>query len=169
LSAPNIILVGFMGTGKSVVGQRLAERLGHSFVDTDTMIAASAGRSIPQIFAKEGEAGFRNRETEALRELTAARGVVVATGGGILGREENVLLLRRIGRLVCLTARPELIMERTRPWVDRPMLAGAQDPRAVIEQLLTARAAGYLLAEVTVDTSDRSVEEVVDELCRVLT
>jgi shikimate kinase len=170
----DILLVGFMGTGKSVVGKRLAARLGRRFVDLDAEIAAAAGQSIPEIFAAEGEGGFRDRETAALRALAeeatdqrAAR--VIATGGGVLGREENVALLRRLGTLVCLTARPAVILERTRPWRDRPLLAGAPDPATVVERLLAERAPRYALANHAIDTSDRSVEEVVEEICRALT
>src|SRR5687768_13052601 len=121
--ASNIVLVGFMGTGKSAVGQRLARRLGKRFIDTDLRIVEAAGCSVAAIFQAEGERGFRDRETELLRTLVGSSNGVVATGGGILGRDENVELLQRIGPLVCLTARPELILERTRPWEERPLLA----------------------------------------------
>jgi shikimate kinase len=171
----DILLVGFMGTGKSVVGKRLAARLERPFIDLDEQIAAAAGQSIPEIFAAEGETGFRDRETAALRALIDRQGAgqeeerVIATGGGILGREENVALLRRLGTLVCLTARPDVIVERTRPWDNRPMLARAPDPAAAVECLLAARASRYALAGVTIDTSDRDIDGVVEEICSVLT
>src|SRR4051794_3389152 len=101
-----------MGTGKSVVGQRLAERLEREFVDTDERIAAAAGLAIPEIFAREGEPGFRERETAVVRSLAGRQPAVIGTGGGIVGREENIWLLRELGPLVCLTARPEVILER---------------------------------------------------------
>ena len=88
------------------MGQRLAERLGRDFVDTDEQIVVAAGRSIPEIFRSEGEQGFRERETAALRSLSGLTGAVIATGGGIVGRDENVALLRAMGPLVCLAARP---------------------------------------------------------------
>jgi shikimate kinase len=163
----NIVLIGFMGTGKSEVGQRLASRLDRAFLDTDEQIVAKAGRSIPEIFELEGEVGFRDRETTLLGSLTDLQNAVLATGGGILGRDENVALLRGIGTLVCLSARPEVILERTRPWNSRPLLAGSPDPRATVERLLAERAPRYALADVTIDTSERSIDEVVDELCRV--
>ena len=162
----NIVLVGFMGTGKSAVGKRLSVRLQRAFLDTDALIAAAAGQTIPEIFAAEGEGGFRDRETAFLRRLVGTTGAIIATGGGVLGRDENVALLRQIGSLVCLTARPAVILERTRPWTDRPMLSQASDPLAAVEQLLRDRAPRFALAEVTIDTSDRSVEEVVEEICR---
>jgi shikimate kinase len=163
----NIVLVGFMGTGKTAVGQRLASHLGWEFVDTDEQIAAG-GRSIAEIFATEGEAAFRERETAALRSLSGRRSAVIATGGGIMGREENVKLLQALGSLVCLTARPETILERTRPWEDRPLLATAVSPADVVGQLLRDRAARYALAEHTIDTSDLTVEQVVETICRGL-
>jgi shikimate kinase len=157
-----------MGTGKSVVGERLAYRRGCRFVDTDGLIVAAAGRRIPEIFATEGESGFRDRETVALCSQAGARRTVFATGGGILGRDENVALLRALGPLVCLTARPEVILERTRPWQDRPMLAGSPDPQRMVEHLLAQRAPRYALADITVDTSDLEIEGVVEEICRAL-
>jgi shikimate kinase len=166
--ASNIVLVGFMGTGKSVVGQRLARRLDKSFIDTDIRIAEAAGCSVPIIFRTEGELSFRDRETELLRTLVGSTNSVVATGGGIVGRDENVELLRQVGPLICLTARPDIILERTRPWEERPLLAGSPDPRETVERLLTDRAPRYALADWAVDTSDRTVEEVVEEICRVL-
>jgi shikimate kinase len=169
MTSSNIVLVGFMGTGKSVVGQRLAARLDRQFLDTDTLIVQAAGMPIPAIFAAEGEAGFRDRESAVVRTLAGITHTVVATGGGILVREENLALLRRIGPLVCLTARPPVILERTRPWADRPMLSTAPDPLAAVEQLLGERAPHYALADLMVETSDKTVEEVVDEICRELT
>jgi shikimate kinase len=164
----NIVLVGFMGTGKSVVGQRLAARLGRRFLDTDEQIVGMAGRSIPELFQVEGEPGFRERETAVLRSLAGSAGTVIATGGGILGRTENLALLRELGPLVCLTARPEIILSRTQPWESRPMLAGASDPRAAVERLLAERAPLYGQADLVIDTSDRDVDEVVEEICRAL-
>lgn len=165
----NIVLVGFMGTGKSAVGARLAERLGWQFVDTDELISRQAGCSIREIFQRESEAGFRERETAALRSLAGVTGTAVATGGGILGRDENVALLRAVGPLVCLSARPDVILARTRPWQDRPLLAGSTDPLSTVERLLSERAPRYAMADIVIDTSDLPVEGVVDEICRALT
>jgi shikimate kinase len=163
----NIVLVGFMGTGKSVVGKRLAERRGWRYIDTDDLVVGSAGCAISALFEQEGEGGFRDRETAAIRSLLGVEEAAVATGGGILGRDENVSLLRSIGPLICLKARPEVILERTRPWQDRPLLAASREPQATVERLLSERAPRYALADVTIDTSDLAVEEVVDEICRV--
>jgi shikimate kinase len=167
-SDPNIILVGFMGTGKSVVGKRLARRLDREFLDTDRWIRAETGMSIPAIFRDHGEQAFRDMESAAARAITERRGLVVSTGGGILGRDENVELLRSSGVLVCLAARPEIILARTAPWEGRPMLKTAENPREAVEQLLAARADRYALADWTLDTSDLTPNQVVDTLCERL-
>lgn len=164
----NIVLVGFMGTGKSAVGARLADRLGRPLVDTDALVAAAAGCSIPEIFAREGETGFRDRESAAVAAAAARAKVVIATGGGALGREENVRRLKATGRLVCLTARPEVILARTAPWEERPLLAGVADPKRRVEELLAARAPRYALADLTIDTSDLSIEAVADRILAAL-
>ena len=157
-----------MGTGKTAVGQRLAVRFAWKFVDTDERIAAVAGLTIPEIFATEGEAGFRERETTFLRSLSGIVSTVISTGGGIMSLDENVALLRSLGPLICLTACPTVIVERTRPWLDRPLLADAASPSAVVARLLQERAARYALAERTIDTSALSVEQVVETICRGL-
>lgn len=160
----NIILVGFMGTGKSVVGRMLAERLKCPFVDLDAEIEKEAGRSIAQIFAEQGEAAFRRREAEKVREISKRQGIVVATGGGVMLDEANVRLLKRCGTLVCLTARPEVILERalsrgpSRPLLDAP------SPKERVEELLKLRAPFYSKADLAIETSDRTVEEVVEEI-----
>src|SRR3712207_6229276 len=111
-----------MGTGKSAVGRALAARLGRRFVDTDALIEVAAGVPIPRIFAEGGEGVFRSFESSVIAEAAELCSAVIATGGGALGRAENVARLRETGHLVCLTARPEVILERTAPWSNRPML-----------------------------------------------
>ena len=159
----NLILVGFMGTGKTSAGRRAAERLGFAYVDTDDLIEARAGKPISRIFAEEGEGHFRDLEADVLRSLAAREGHVVATGGGCVLREANWDALRRAGRVVCLTARPEVIFERVRRETHRPLLA-TPDPMARIVELLERRAPFYARADRTIDTSDLSVEEVADRL-----
>jgi len=162
----NIVLVGFMGTGKTRVGRSLARRLGRGRpFDTDAWIVHQAAAPIPEIFARYGETAFRDLETEAVREVSRRRGLIVSTGGGILGRDENVELLRRGGALVCLEARPEVILIRTAPWDNRPMLRTAADPGLAVARLLEERAPRYTLADWSLDTSDLSPDEVVDRIC----
>src|SRR5262245_38860810 len=108
----NLILVGFMGTGKTSAGQAVAARLGWQFVDTDLMIEARCGRPVAAIFAEEGEAAFRAAEAETVREAAALRHAVIATGGGVLNDPANLAALQASGVLVCLTALPEVILAR---------------------------------------------------------
>ncbi len=153
-----------MGTGKSVVGRLLAQRLKRPFLDLDRQIEKECGKPIPRIFAEDGEAAFRRMEAEAARKAAALRRHVIATGGGIMTDEENVRALKSAGAVVCLTASPDVILKRTAlTAASRPMLAGG-DPRRRIEELLQLRAPFYAKADFTVDTTDRSVEEIVQEI-----
>lgn len=160
----SIILVGFMGTGKSVVGRLLAQRLKRPFLDLDRQIEKECGKPIPRIFAEDGEAAFRQREAKAVRQASALRQHVIATGGGVMMDEENVRALKAAGVVVCLTASPDVILKRTGSVVaSRPMLSSG-DPSQRIEELLHLRAPFYAKADFTVDTTDRSVEEIVQEI-----
>lgn len=124
--------------------------------------------SIPEIFSRFGETAFRDLETAAARYVASRTGLVVSTGGGILGRDQNVELLKTNGALICLQARPEVLLERTKPWDGRPMLKTAADPRQAIEQLLAERAPRYALADWTLDTSDMEIGQVVNRICEKL-
>ncbi len=158
-----IVLMGFMGTGKSEVGRRLAQRLGRSFVDTDQLVEERAGKRIAAIFADEGEVAFRSLEHAAVDEAAGRGGVVIAVGGGAVLDPENVRILRAAGTLVYLTARPEVILSRVGDAKSRPLLRN--DPRGTVTQLLAERDSVYAAAaDVTVDTSDRTADEVVGEV-----
>lgn len=161
-----VVLTGFMGTGKTEVGRRLARATSRAFVDTDNLVEVAAGRSIPEIFATEGEAAFRAREREAVRQAMAVPDAVVATGGGALLDPESRRALLAAGPVVCLTATPEEILRRVGEASDRPLLAGAdRDERlARIRALLDARETSYRLATHRIDTTGRSVDDVVGEI-----
>ena len=162
------MLAGFMGTGKSAAGRLLAKGLKVPFVDLDERIVRQAGQTVPEIFAKEGESGFRKREAREVTRVCTKTGQVIATGGGVLLNEENVRQLKEAGILICLTARPEVILSRTLSSLpSRPLLSGT-DPRERIEELLKLRKPSYAKADVTIDTSDRSVQGVVEEILRIL-
>lgn len=136
----HIYLTGMMGSGKTTIGRMLAQRLGCPFVDADEYVERAARRTIPQIFAQEGEAGFRDWETRALREIAASRPCVVATGGGAVLREENVALMRKSG-VVVLLDRSLADMLRDVSQEERPNLAGDKEER--MRTLHAARSARY--------------------------
>jgi shikimate kinase len=157
-----------MGTGKSAVGRGLARRLRRRFYDTDAWVTREADMSIPRLFERFGESAFRDLETQAAARAATPNRLVVSTGGGILARDENLDLLRRGGAVLCLTSRPEVILERTAPWENRPMLKTASSPREAVERLLAERAPRYALADWTLDTSDLAIDQVVDRICERL-
>jgi shikimate kinase len=164
----NLVLIGFMGTGKSTVGRRCARRLGYTFTDSDKVIEEKAGCTIPELFTAEGEAAFRERERAVIAELAATPGLVIATGGGAILNPENVANLRATGLVILLTATPDALLRRVGHRRNRPLLASASDPRARIVELLTAREPLYKnAAHHTVDTTSRSLEEVVAKVLEI--
>jgi shikimate kinase len=156
--ADNLILVGFMGAGKSSVGRILARRLGRCFLETDDMIVATEGIPIPEIFATKGEEYFRSVEEEALRLLTLKSGDVIATGGGMPCREGRPVALRALGTVVWLAGDFAALYERALRSGDRPMLAGRT--RADAEALYRSRERFYREADLTVDTTGLGPDQV---------
>lgn len=160
----NITLTGFMGTGKTVVGRRLAKQLGWAFVNLDALIETAAKKPVTKIFAEHSEAVFRRLETRAIRRAVRGDQQVIATGGGAFVNPQNRRLLRSGGPVICLTAHPKVILQRVTPTLaSRPMLAGGQ-PLTRIGQLLAQRASAYAKADLTIDTSRLSIEEVVERI-----
>lgn len=148
----NIVLIGFMGTGKTVTGKVLARRLKRPFVELDREIVKRAGKSIPQIFADDGEPHFRKLESREARRAARRRGIVVSTGGGIVLKGANVRALRKNGILVYLTASPETIFRRTAGNRGRPLLR--ENPFQNIKKLLKFRRPLYRrAADITVGTN----------------
>jgi shikimate kinase len=151
----NIVLIGFMGSGKSTVGRELHHRLGYPLVDMDHVIEHRAGKPITAIFAEDGEEKFREMETRLLEELSdsAAPRRIISTGGGVIGREKNRALLRHLGYVVWLHAPTEVILDRTAKNRDRPLLH-TDDPVARVEALLAVRKPLYgETAHLKVDTA----------------
>ena len=162
-----IILTGFMGTGKTEVGRRLARALGRTFVDTDRLVEAKGGRAVTDVFAAEGEAGFRALEREAVAEACALPDAVIATGGGALVDPENRRRLAAAGPIVCLTATPEAILRRLGDAASRPLLAACASDAERLERiraLLAARATAYGSASHTIDTTGLTVDQVVERV-----
>ena len=150
-----------MGTGKSAVARRLAKRLHRPFIDTDSWIEQAAGMSISQIFSTEGEDAFRQREKQAIVQICQKTGGVIATGGGAIVDIENASTLKASGKLVCLTARPEVILQRLQGDTARPLLQGTR-PLEKIQQIMADRAEAYARADITIDTSDLGLDAVVE-------
>src|SRR5688572_11369222 len=166
LMGGNIVLLGFMGAGKSSVGRVLARRLGRCLVETDDMITAAEGRSIPEIFTAEGETYFRAAEDEVLRLLALKRGEVIATGGGLPCREGRTEALRALGTVVWLSGDFETLYERALRGGDRPMLAGRT--RDDVRALYRSREPFYARAAFTVDTTSLGPDQVAARIERVL-
>jgi len=157
----NLVITGFMGTGKTTLGRRVAQQLGRPFVDMDAEIEAQAGKSVARIFSEDGEGAFREREAALCKVLAAQEGLVVATGGGALVNPESRAALSQSGTVVCLTCDADEIVERVRAagGPERPLLAG-DDPGAAVARLLDARSEAYGAIPWQVATTGRSVEAV---------
>ena len=165
----SVLLTGMMGAGKSRVGRALASRLGFEFVDTDALVEKAAGMTVAEIFAREGEAGFRKRERAVLAGLPERR-CVVALGGGTVVAEENRALLRGKGHLVWLDAPPEVLVERIGDARDRPLLAGLDRAGRIakLAALAAERAPAYAQAELRVATDGRPVDGICAEIAAAL-
>jgi shikimate kinase len=159
-----IILVGMMGVGKTTVGSRLAERLGWAYFDSDAQVMATTGRSVPELFAEEGEAAFRAAESRVLTiALTGDEPVVVSAAGGVILSEANRRLLAGSGIVVWMRADPAVLARRVGTGVGRPLLDA--DPPAVLSELDRKRRALYAsVAAVTVDVDELTPKQVVDRV-----
>jgi shikimate kinase len=165
MNKTNIILTGFMGTGKSSMGRLLAQRLGYRFVDTDQLIEEQIGHSIAELFTRQGEAAFRKLEAKLVEELAQQNRLVIATGGGLVLNPDNVNRLSQTGRIFCLTARPEEILERVSGQQHIRPLLQETDPLAKIKELLEQRAPSYRQFP-QISTSNLNPEQLLDNLLR---
>ena len=163
-NARPIVIIGFMGTGKTTVGRLVAGRLGWRFVDLDAVIEELAGKKIPDIFRGEGEAAFRRLEAAALGRALGGERTVLATGGGAACQEANLAMMLERGRVVALSATPEEVLSRAGRASGRPLLDGASDPLAQARALLREREPYYARAHVRVDTVGKSPEDVAAEV-----
>jgi shikimate kinase len=164
----NIFLVGPMGAGKTTIGRLLSKTLKLQFIDLDTEIEKRCGADIPWIFDVEGEAGFRKRESQLLNDITASTGILLATGGGAVLREQNRRLLQQRGYVVYLTASADQLLERTAHDRNRPLLQ-VDDPAAVIDALLRERDPLYReIADLVIATEQKKPQLVADEIARII-
>jgi shikimate kinase len=168
LGAPSIFLIGPMGSGKTAVGRSLARHLSRPFYDSDAEIVRRTGVDIPYIFEKEGEAGFRQREREAIEALAALGGIVLATGGGAVMLPENRRLLAERGCVVYLETSIDQQVDRVQHGRHRPLLSNV-DPAVRLKELMAVRDPLYRsIADITVRTDGRRVKSVAEDIVRVI-
>lgn len=164
----NLILIGFMGCGKTSTSIKLSYRMRRTMIDTDRWIEQKQGKSISEIFAEEGEEAFRNMETQCLQELLEDRsGQIISVGGGLPMKKENQKLLRELGLVIYLQVTPQTVYERLKNDTTRPLLQ-SENPRQKIEELLEKRAPIYeQTANYIIEVKDRSCEEVAELIIQI--
>jgi shikimate kinase len=159
----NIVLTGFMGSGKTVVARELARILGTKVIDVDTEIEKYKKMTINEIFKQFGEPRFREIETETIKQVSENNNVIISTGGGAVLKQENIDAMRKKGVIVCLTAAPETILERTRSTRDRPLLL-VDNPLERIRELLEFRKPFYEKADIMIDTENKTPLRIAEEI-----
>ena len=161
----NIVLIGFMGSGKSMIARELGIRLKAQVVATDALIEDREGKPIQEIFKSKGEAYFRDLETEIIKEVSLRRGIIIDCGGGVVLRKENLKLLKTNGIVFYLQATPEIIYQRIKNEGHRPLLK-VSDPLGRIKELYQQRLPLYNQADHTIDANDASIEGPVVEILK---
>ena len=165
----NIVMIGFMGAGKSTVAEYLSTMFAMEVVEMDQEIVKEEGMSIPDIFATYGEEYFRNCETELLKKMQSCKNVLISCGGGVVLRECNVEQMKKNGRVVLLTASPEEVYERVKDSDDRPVLARRKNVKGIAELLEARREKYEAAADIIVNTDHKTVLQVCEELVQRLT
>lgn len=160
----NIVLIGFMGAGKTTVSEYLSTMFAMDVVEMDQVIAEREGMSIPDIFATYGEEYFRNRETQLLKEMQLRKRAVISCGGGAALREENVEEMKKNGRVVLLTASPQTIYERVKDSTDRPVLNGNNNVEFITELMEKRRKKYENAADIVIYTDGKTVLQICEEL-----
>lgn len=163
----NILLIGFMGVGKTTIGRKLARRLGYFFIDMDKEIEYAQKCSIVDIFKYAGEAHFRKLETELLNQLSSVNNTVISTGGGIVTTDGNIELMKNIGKVVYLNTPLDVLLPRLQNDNQRPLLH-TEDAEAKIRSLMTVRAPLYEQADHIIDTNDHPPQQVVSQIIQCL-
>ncbi len=166
-SKPHLILVGLPGSGKTTVGEAVAERLGRTFLDLDQEIERREGRSISEIFGEKGEPYFRQREEELTAELTLVGNMVIAPGGGWVVNPRNIAKVRPPGKLVYLRVSADAAFKRLGPLGGMRPLLSRPDPRSELERLLQERRAAYESADAVVDTELYTLQRVIEMVVRL--
>ena len=165
----NIVLIGFMGAGKSTISDYLSTMLDMKLVEMDQEISERQQMSIPDIFAPYGEEYFRNLETDLLRELQTGKNCIISCGGGVALREKNVVEMKKNGRVVLLTASPETIYERVKDSNDRPLLKGNNNVEFIADLMEKRREKYEAAADVVIQTDNKTILQICEELIGKLT
>jgi len=159
----NIVLIGFMGTGKTTIATALAHRLKMRYVSTDDLIEKKEKSTINEIFTRKGEEYFRDVEASVIRDIADKENLVIDAGGGAVLREDNMANFRSNGVVICLAADEETIMARTKKYKHRPLL-NVEDPKRRIRELLAKRAPFYAKADHCIDTGKLTAKQVVEKI-----
>ena len=162
----NIVLIGFMGTGKTTIAIEISHRLSMKYVSIDSLIEKRENRTINEIFTDSGEEYFRDIESAVIRDVACLDNQVIDTGGGAVLRDENVAYMKSSGILICLTADENTIMERTKKYKHRPLL-NVEDPKRKIRDLIAKRAPYYAKADYEIDTSEFTMRQVVEKIVHI--
>ena len=163
----NLILTGFMGTGKTEVSRELARLLTMKLIDIDTEIEKSVRVSINQIFKQFGEQKFREMETEMIEKVSCEKNVIISTGGGAVLKQENMDVLKKTGMVICLMATPETILRRTSGSSERPLLQ-VEKPLEKINELLHFRQPFYEKADMMIDTDNKTPLQIAEEIVAII-
>ena len=164
MSWNNIVLIGFMGSGKTTIAEYLSETYDMELIEMDARISDREGRSIPDIFAQSGEIYFRNLETDLLKELQTGKNMVISCGGGVPLRTENVSEMKKIGKVVLLAADPQTVFERVRGDETRPLLNGRNHVEGIGELMQERKAKYEKAADIIASTDNRTVESIGEEI-----
>ena len=162
----NIVIIGFMGAGKTTIATSLAHRLKMRYLSTDNLIETKEKRTINEIFTKSGEDYFRDVESAVIKDACSMENVVIDAGGGAVLREENIANFKSCGIVICLTADEETIMERTKKYKHRPLL-NVEDPKRKIRDMLAKRAPFYAKADHFLDTGKLTARQVVEKIVEI--
>ncbi|NOZ61580.1 MAG: shikimate kinase [Calditrichaeota bacterium] len=160
----NIYLIGFMGSGKSTVGPLLAKKMNRAFFDTDEWIINETGKTIPEIFAEDGEQFFREKEREAIQIVCKFKNMLVSVGGGAVVDSSNWLTLKKSGLMVYLQCDANEILNRVKNDLNRPLLSQAEDRLEKITSLLTQRAPIYEKADIIIDANNLTPELIAEKI-----
>lgn len=162
----SIVLIGFMGTGKTSIANALSKRLGLKLIDTDELIEKTREMTITEIFQKYGEEKFREIERDIIKEISDKKHTIISCGGGVCLREENIRNIKRGNKVILLEASASVILDRIKGDINRPVLKGKWDIQSIEDIINTRKSSYHRAADIIIDTDDKTILEIVDEIIR---